>query len=400
MHDVAWRRYVIALDNGCTVRARRGNFVLTAPTEVDFITALHGSSTHDDMQLIERVYGTPCALDLISQLVSLRQREWTVADDLRLVADLYRVRDDLAACQDDIKPPPSKRPRRIDSPAETKSRVKCRLHMLRQHLSPQLVHTVLSVCANAAAFPEAIEAFSPPLWLAYDQPIMIHVCEHAALPRGHVVLGNPRAASVDARALCAAIPTEWRLQLAPSQFVLSDGSGDPLLVNQIYQLDDLTRDTLVSQVVADIGSFLCSQACLRMRLPAGVMDLLTLAWRDGDNYAPLPMSATAEAADMFNRGAASFEKTRTELVVTLKSLLPSPLPPSELHALCHHHGPCSTPRADALIGGALRLQRRAMRRHQHRRHNTLNDEFQGRASSPLRKSRRYCDNRVRARAQR
>ena len=53
------------------------------------------------------------------------------------------------------------------------------------------------------------------LRVSTEQPTLLHACDSITLPYGHIVHGNSRASTIDARRLAAAIPTEWRLRLAP-----------------------------------------------------------------------------------------------------------------------------------------------------------------------------------------
>jgi hypothetical protein len=54
----------------------------------------------------------------------------------------------------------------------------------------------------------------------------------------------------------AVIPSEWPLQIAPSQFRLRDASGRHIDVRRAYEVNDVTRETRVTDLLADIRSFL------------------------------------------------------------------------------------------------------------------------------------------------
>jgi hypothetical protein len=257
-----------------------------------------------------------------------------------------------------------------------------RLHALRgpSGLSPTIIRRFLDFTPHAAVNGESAigekSAHSPVQRLDYDKltPLHFNVNGAAPLPYGHILIENAVVQSaIDPSTTvnigtAAAIPLEWPLRIASYQFELSDAAGKPIDVTRTYEVNDVTRKTAIAELLADVRCFL--KRALRHQLDSRAVDALQLhvARREAARFVPLPATARAkdDGVDLFNLGAADFERSGFELaIVTPDRLSPAPdvLPPHGLppHVLPPHVPPPHVPVGPQVPNAPLDALRTAVR---------------------------------------
>jgi|EP00966_Prymnesium_polylepis_P095649 hypothetical protein len=90
-------RYIIALTSGARVRARRGNIMMSEASACDVVSHLQAITAIDDITTLRAVYGEHTTTSLVKILLSIPNRAWTVADDLWLISEFWRVEAGAAA---------------------------------------------------------------------------------------------------------------------------------------------------------------------------------------------------------------------------------------------------------------------------------------------------------------
>eukprot|EP00966_Prymnesium_polylepis_P188977 4378701-Prymnesium_polylepis.1 len=85
-------RYIVQCDEGPQVRVRRGNMCVSAATMHDVVAMYGAIDAHDDVSLLHSTHGNQSTCALINELLALPNRAWTIADDLWLIAEVWRVR--------------------------------------------------------------------------------------------------------------------------------------------------------------------------------------------------------------------------------------------------------------------------------------------------------------------
>jgi len=333
-------RYVVALSSGESVRARRGNLVVTEPGVADLVLASIGTkaAAQGVVQRLSTRHGAAMVTRLLSALVALPARGWSVEDDIRLIDDGWCARALPGRSLRSTAAPPATKMRKSETP---KSR-ECREVELRSQLSQRgestLVREFLDRNPGAAPVREAVvtaqTASEPPLQLAYEKPTRLTVTSKGALPLPYGCMLLHNCPLPDGVGVAAVIPTEWPLRIAPSQFVLRTARGKEIVVPCSYEVNDMRRDTPLAELLSDIRAFL--KSVLRPKLAPSAIDALHLhvARREGSAFVPLPANAHAsdEGIDLFNLGAC-FDKGQVELaIVTLPPTpplhLPAPNPPA------------------------------------------------------------------------
>ena len=97
--DERAERFKVQLDSGGSVRVKRGNFRLVEASPGYLIAALQfKAAAHEDVRQLAAVHGEQQVYRLLAELVVLPCRlAWTVADDVWLVAEHWRVRAGYAS---------------------------------------------------------------------------------------------------------------------------------------------------------------------------------------------------------------------------------------------------------------------------------------------------------------
>ena len=170
--------------------------------------------------------------------------------------------------------------------------------------------------------------------LSYDEPTPLTSKAHATLPFGHVLM--KRACDV-----AAMIPEAWPMQIAPWQFVstvapsVCSDDALPHALRCTYQLGDVTRETHIGAISADIASFLKHELALPA-LPAVWLLRSTVSRRveRGEPFCaasglhPISPEATAgpepktvgdgrTGCDLFNLAANNMSKDATAQLLVL-----------------------------------------------------------------------------------
>jgi len=179
---------------------------------------------------------------------------------------------------------------------------KCRLHELRSAsgLSQESTSRFLDFRPHAAIIRESAISNASANWplqsLDYDHPTPLHFNAKGGvpLPYGHTLVENCADGMPQVNiGTAAVIPSEWPLQIAPSQFQLRDAHGARLNVTRTYEVSDVCRETTVATLLADVRGFL--KLAFRSRLSPAAVDALQLiaARREKSAYVPLSPSSTA-----------------------------------------------------------------------------------------------------------
>eukprot|EP00966_Prymnesium_polylepis_P095650 2216038-Prymnesium_polylepis.2 len=216
-----------------------------------------------------------------------------------------------------------------------------RLLELRAKLPTKLVTVLLDFKACAAPVPAAAVTQTssklPPMRLQYNKPTPL--CKHHPLPYGHMLVENYIDPDTHINVGTAAvIPSEWQLQIAPYQFMLRDASGRKINVPRTYEVNDVTRESKVADLLADVRAFL--KVALRRQVRTDAVDALPLQLARREGAAIVPLLSDACASDrrvnLFNLGAADFEKGGEQLVIVTPDVLPDPPSPYYVwyHLIC------------------------------------------------------------------
>jgi|Transcript_49986 hypothetical protein len=91
-YDACVNRYEVECENGAKVRVARGNIHLEVATACELIAEFTAIRAHEDVMLLNEVHGEHATGALVEALLSIPNRAWTVADDLWLIAEFWRVR--------------------------------------------------------------------------------------------------------------------------------------------------------------------------------------------------------------------------------------------------------------------------------------------------------------------
>eukprot|EP00966_Prymnesium_polylepis_P337140 7391911-Prymnesium_polylepis.1 len=85
-------RYVVELDDGVHVCVKRGNLQLAEADDGTFISEMLFAHANDNISELAAVHGQQHTYRLLAELISLSCCNWTVADDVWLIAEHWRVR--------------------------------------------------------------------------------------------------------------------------------------------------------------------------------------------------------------------------------------------------------------------------------------------------------------------
>eukprot|EP00966_Prymnesium_polylepis_P323072 7379288-Prymnesium_polylepis.1 len=207
-----------------------------------------------------------------------------------------------------------------------------RLHALRgaSGLSQKIISRFLDFRPHAAINRESAMTNESAAWpiqrLSYGKPtpVQFNARGAAPLPYGHVLIENCVDPNTNITiGTAAVIPSEWPLQIAPSQFQLRDAHGAKLNVTRAYEVSYVRRETTVAALLADVQGFL--NMALRMTPTAVEALQIIIARREKSAYVPLHLASAAasDVVDLFNLGGSSFEKEGEELaIITPDMLLP------------------------------------------------------------------------------
>jgi hypothetical protein len=79
------------------VRVRRGNILLIEATACEAVSQLQTIVAFEDITTLRAVHGEHTTTSLVTILLSIPNRAWTVADDLWLMSEFWRVQAGAAA---------------------------------------------------------------------------------------------------------------------------------------------------------------------------------------------------------------------------------------------------------------------------------------------------------------
>ena len=296
-------------------------------TALDIVlAAVHASSAGKDLT---RRHGAASVTSLIAALAALPCREHDIEDDLNVINSVYAARTQPGVTLRKLSTSPSAKAARID----TKDTIKCRVNELRSALPVDLAREFLELSAAAAPMRSAVvtenTAEQAALRLAYDVPTPIAGSECGAVPLPYGCVLIPEcvdAATGQIIGAAASIPEQWPLQISPSQFQISDTCGVLLKVPRAYEVGDVARDTKLSLLLDDIRAFL--KSALGSQFTPSMAASLRLSRCENEQCMLLAPDADAEAADLFNLGAADWSKGGVELVVITMPTSPAVRPPS------------------------------------------------------------------------
>jgi citrate lyase gamma subunit len=262
--------------------------------------------------------------------MSVTRREWSVDDDLDLLAKHRTGESELPATD----------------------RERCHMYELRRQLPAQIIEIIDGTIDDASLSDYNQELVCnlslAPFRLDFDVETKLTVpTEHERDTRQPLPFGA-LAYRLPAGPFVAKIPEQWPLRIAPSQFVIESTSVerdfDERPFTDPYLVDDISKPTRISDIMRDVGDFLRHHGvpCA----PEGPTFL-----KDAPNAPepiPVPAEQTAEEADFFNVGTGADGVTLIVLVPATRM----PAAPAEPRSpivewpvrLLSRHRQCDRPR--------------------------------------------------------